>query len=176
MRQKYNSFCLFLAGRRNSRFIGTMRGWRNYNVRLEKWKPSDEQRTEGISNISSYYRYPMILSMTLVTNVIFLFLYTCVAIPFKVITCCFAFFFQPLSSMPSAKSTQSKTDASSSSSNSSNPSNTVPLRPASAQKTPTNHSFTLSRSSTQRIVTSTSSPPMKFNPVVVSWFYYSLFF
>lgn len=118
----------------------------------------------------------MILSMTLVTNVIFLFLYTCVAIPFKVITCCFAFFFQPLSSMPSAKSTQSKTDASSSSSNSSNPSTTVPLRPASAQKTPTNHSFILSRSSTQRIVTSTSSPPMKFNPVVVSWFYYSLFF
>ena len=93
MRQKYNSFCLFLAGRRNSRFIGTMRGRRNYNVRLEKWQPSNEQRTEGISNISPYYRYPMILSMTLVTNVIFLFLYTCVAIPFKVITCCFAFFF-----------------------------------------------------------------------------------
>lgn len=77
---------------------------------------------------------------------------------------------KPLSSMPSAKSTQSKTDASSSSSNSSNPSNTVPLRPASAQKTPTNHSFILSRSSTQRIVTSTSSPPMKFNPVVDSVF------
>lgn len=128
-----------------------------------------------------YIKYFFLLSLSYDTlyvtcNVIFLFLFTCMAIPFKVITCCFAFFFQPLSSMPSAKSTQSKTDASSSSSNSSNPSNTVPLRPASAQKTPTNHSFILSRSSTQTIVTSTSSPPMKFNPVVVSWFYYSLFF
>lgn len=83
---------------------------------------------------------------------------------------------KPLSSMPSAKSTVSKVDsASSSSSVSSNLQQTLPkspssssLRPASAQKTPnsTNHGFVLPRSSTQRIVTSSSSPPMKFNPVV----------
>lgn len=80
--------------------------------------------------------------------------------------------------MPSAKSTTSKVDSSSSSSSvSSNPQQALPrspssssLRPASAQKTPisTNHGFVLPRSSTQRIVTSSSSPPMKFNPVVVS--------
>ena len=80
--------------------------------------------------------------------------------------------------MPSAKSTPSKVDSSSSSSSvSSNPQQMLPrspssssLRPTSAQKTPisTNHGFVLPRSSTQRIVTSSSSPPMKFNPVVVS--------
>lgn len=83
---------------------------------------------------------------------------------------------KPLSSMPSAKSTASKVDSSSSSSSvSSNPQQTLPrspssssLRPASAQKTPisSNHGFVLPRSSTQRIVTSSSSPPMQFNPVV----------
>jgi len=77
---------------------------------------------------------------------------------------------KPLSSMPSAKSTASKVESSSSSSSaSSNPAHvSTSLRPASAQKVPNsaNLSFVLPRSSTQRIVTSSSSPPMKFNPVV----------
>ncbi|KAL9950619.1 hypothetical protein ACROYT_G043142 [Oculina patagonica] len=76
---------------------------------------------------------------------------------------------KPLSSMPSAKSTASKGDSSSSSSSvSSNPPPSSSLRPASAQKAPNSasHGFVLPRSSTQRIVTSSSSPPMKFNPVV----------
>lgn len=85
---------------------------------------------------------------------------------------------KPLPCMPSAKPTSSKNDLSSPSSSvcsnahplSSTPSSS--FRPASAQKAPNsaNHSFALSRSTTQRIVTSSCSPPMKFNPVVDSAF------
>lgn len=82
---------------------------------------------------------------------------------------------KPLSSMPSAKSTANKEDTSTSSSTvssnphqTSTPSHSSSFRPVSAQKAPNsaNNGLILTRSSTHRIVTSSSSPPMKFNPVV----------
>lgn len=86
---------------------------------------------------------------------------------------------KPLPSMPSAKSTASKIESSSSSTSaSSNTQNlsssslSSSLRPTSAQNSPNsaNRITALPRSSTQRIVASSSSPPMKFNPVVDSVF------
>ncbi|XP_022781492.1 tubulin polyglutamylase TTLL7-like [Stylophora pistillata] len=82
---------------------------------------------------------------------------------------------KPLSSMPSAKSTANKEDTSTLSSTvssnpdqTSTPSHSSSFRPVSAHKAPNsaNNGLILTRSSTHRIVTSSSSPPMKFNPVV----------
>ena len=70
--------------------------------------------------------------------------------------------------MPSAKSTVSKEDEVISTNQSRRP--WTNGRPLSAQRSPSNacHSVTLPPSPTHRLVTSSSSPPMKFNPVVVS--------